>query len=400
MRSSKSAGTGRPARSDDEARRPVLAVIAVLVSSTAVVAFASSLLVGPLVGPRAAPDHSDDAGRAAARRFLDRYLDPDGRVVRRDQGGDSVSEGQAYAMLLAQAVGDRRRFDLAWEWARRNLQRADALLAWRWADRRVQDPMPAADADLDAAWALVLAATRFDDAALRHEGLRMAAAVLDNETVRVDGTGMDGTGVDGAASEDILLVAGPWAREAKMVNPSYVSPGALTTMAQETDDPRWPAMALTSRRLLAQLVGPERPLPPDWSRLGPTGALEPAPAPDGKGEAPRYGLDAARLLPRLASCAEVWADVAAAGWPALAASPGTGTAMATDLGGSPIESVPHPAKAVGAAAAAHAAGDDRARDALLAQAEDLDRGAPTYYGAAWVAMGRLLLTSSLGGSCA
>ena len=388
--------TRRAAHSDDDARRPGLAVIAVLVSSTAVVAFGTSLLVGP----RAAPDHAGDAGRAAAHRFLDRYLDPDGRVVRRDQGGDSVSEGQAYAMLLAQAVGDRGRFDLAWDWARRNLQRSDALLAWRWADGRVQDPMPAADADLDAAWALVLAATRFDDTDLRHEGLRIAAAVLDHETIRVDGTGVDGTGVAGAPSEGIVLVAGPWAREPKMVNPSYVSPGALTAMAEETEDPRWPAMADTSRRLLAQLVGPDRPLPPDWSRLGPTGALEPAATPGKEGEEPRYGLDAARLLPRLAPCAEGWASVAAAGWSALAAAPGMGAEMVTDLQGRPVEGAPHPAKAVGAAAAAHAAGDVRSRDALLARAEDLDRGSPTYYGAAWVAIGRLLLTSSLGGSCA
>jgi len=371
-----------------EARRPGLAVVAVLVSSTAVVAFAGSLLTGP----RPARGQAGEAERAAANHFLDRYLDPDGRVVRRDQGGDSVSEGQAYAMLLAQAVGDRRRFDLAWEWARRNLQRPDALLAWRWADGRVQDPMPAADADLDAAWALVLAADRFDDTALRREGLRMASAVLEHETIRVDG----------GASEDVVLVAGPWAREPRMVNPSYVSPGALAAMDRETDDPRWAATAATSRRLLTELVGADRPLPPDWSRLGSTGALEPVAAPgkEGTGEGPRYGLDAARLLPRLAPCDGEWKRVAAAGWPALEAAPERGTVMATDLRGRPVEGAPHPAKAVGAAAAAHAVGDHRARDELLGRAEELDRASPTYYGAAWVAMGRLLLASSLGRSCA
>ncbi len=368
-------------------------------SSTAAVALGSSFLVGH----RSAPGNAegvDHAGRAAAHRFLDRYLDRDGRVVRRDQGGDSVSEGQAYAMLLAQAVGDRRRFDLAWEWARLNLQRPDALLAWRWADGRVQDPMPAADADLDAAWALVLAATRFDDDSLRAEGLRMAAAVLEHETIRVDDAAGEAPAREGRAGDGIVLAAGPWAREPRMVNPSYLSPGAVATMAQETDDPRWPAMAHTSRRLLERLVLPDRPLPPDWSRLGPTGALEPVPAPDGEAEGPRYGLDATRLLPRLAPCGTAWERVAATSWPALAAAPGMGTAMSSDLQGRPIQSSPHPAKAVGAAAAAHAAGDYRARDVLLSQAEDLDRGSPTYYGAAWVAMGQLLLASSLGGSCA
>src|SRR5690348_4029051 len=56
------------------------------------------------------------AARASGVRFLDRYMDPDGRVVRHDQGGDSVSEGQAYAMLAAVAIDDRARFARAWRW--------------------------------------------------------------------------------------------------------------------------------------------------------------------------------------------------------------------------------------------------------------------------------------------
>jgi len=55
------------------------------------------------------------------RAFLDRYEDPDGRVVRRDQGGDTVSEGQAYGMLIAVGVRDQVRFDRAWTWSRRHL---------------------------------------------------------------------------------------------------------------------------------------------------------------------------------------------------------------------------------------------------------------------------------------
>ena len=42
--------------------------------------------------------------QSAARSFLSRYVDPDGRVVRRDQGGDTVSEGVSYALLLAQVA--------------------------------------------------------------------------------------------------------------------------------------------------------------------------------------------------------------------------------------------------------------------------------------------------------
>ena len=46
---------------------------------------------------------------------------------------------------------------------------------------------------------------------------------------------------------------------------------------------------------------------------------------------------------------------------------------------------------VAAAGAADAAGQAGARDALLAAAEALDKRSPTYYGAAWVALGRIML---------
>ena len=48
----------------------------------------------------------EDTARIAGQKFLDEYVEPDGRVVRHDEGGDVVSEGQAYGMLIAVAVGD------------------------------------------------------------------------------------------------------------------------------------------------------------------------------------------------------------------------------------------------------------------------------------------------------
>ena len=37
----------------------------------------------------------EETARITGRGFLDEYVEPDGRVVRRDEGGDVVSEGQA-----------------------------------------------------------------------------------------------------------------------------------------------------------------------------------------------------------------------------------------------------------------------------------------------------------------
>ena len=45
------------------------------------------------------------------------------------------------------------------------------------------------------------------------------------------------------------------------------------------------------------------------------------------------------------------------------------------------------------AAAAKAAGDASAVPGLLSEAQHLNKQHPTYYGSAWVALGRLLLTT-------
>ncbi len=55
---------------------------------------------------------------------------------------------------------------------------------------------------------------------------------------------------------------------------------------------------------------------------------------------------------------------------------------------------------VAAAAAAKAAGDSQDAARLLGQAQAQDRAHPTYYGAAWVALGRVMLTTNALGSCA
>jgi len=61
------------------------------------------------------------------RAFLADWVEG-GRVVRRDQGSDTVSEGQAYGMLIALSVKDEKSFDSLWRWTEKNLQKRDGLL--------------------------------------------------------------------------------------------------------------------------------------------------------------------------------------------------------------------------------------------------------------------------------
>src|SRR4051812_2551566 len=89
----------------------------------------------------------EHTARIAGQQFLDEYVELDGRVVRRDEGGDVVSEGQAYGMLIAVAVGDQTRFRSIWQWTKDHLRRPDGLLSWRGGGDRVVDGQSAGGAD-------------------------------------------------------------------------------------------------------------------------------------------------------------------------------------------------------------------------------------------------------------
>ncbi len=321
----------------------------------------------------------------AAAVFLTDYVDADGRVVRRDQGGDTVSEGQAYALLVAVGIGDQDTFTEVWSWTKANLKRPDGLLSWRWEDGAVVDASSASDADLDTARALILAGTAFADPLLSAEGVALGQAVLDLETVRT-GAGR-------------ILVAGNWATEEPFAyNPSYASPVASALLAQASGDPRWAELDEGSRVVTEALLE-ESELPPDWAQIRADGTVEAMPGAQGRGnDGVRYSYDASRTPVRFAeSCAAADRALAAQLVDVLDRS-GADTA-ALDLGGAALTGEESPVAAVGQAAAVAANGDlDRAR-AELVDADHLQQQTPTYYGAAWNALGRLLLTDDALGGC-
>lgn len=318
--------------------------------------------------------------------FLDGYLGADGRVVRKDQGGDSVSEGQAYAMLVAVAIGDRQRFDLSWHWAQSNLQRPDGLLSWHWQGGRVADPQPASDADLDAARALLLASQRFGAPAYHQEALRIGAAVLAAETVSAGGRP--------------VLVAGPWATNApRYVNPSYFSPRAYAELKAASGQGPWDSLEASSAAIFRQVAAASPGLPPDWALLDSSGTAHPSPPP-GAGGTPVYSYDAARTLVRMAEdCSGDGKTLAGRAWPFFKSAAAGQLVAAYDLDGHAQGQASHPLAYVAAAGAATAAGDHVAALALLDRAEAAQASAPTYYGAAWVALGRIMLTTDWLGGC-
>jgi endoglucanase len=339
--------------------------------------------------PPQAQAQPQDRAIAAAQHFLNRYVTPDGRVSRLDQGGDTVGEGQAYGMLLTAAIGDSRRFNAIWGWTKSNLRRPDGLISFLWAHGHVEDPQAASDADLDASRALLVAACRFHRPALRQEALALGTSIM---RVEVGSASFQGAPV---------LTAGPWAITPPPVtiDPSYFSPASFLALRAASKDPRWSALAASSRSITSKLMPAPGRLPPDWARLeGDT------PVPIGSPSAPqtpaRFGFDAVRTLVRMAEDPNpAGRRIAARAWPVFEGQDPTRLTVEHTLSGRPIGNILHPVVLVAAAGAADAAGQTAARDGLLDEAEVLDRRAPTYYGAAWVALGRIMLTTNLLNAC-
>ena len=380
-------------------RRTTAFLSAAVVVAIAVTAGAAWLVVGGPPGssrdePGAAATGTAGTGAAtpASRTataigddFLADWVDADGRVVRRDQGDDTVSEGQAYGLLVAVAVGDEQRFDSIWRWTRENLVRDDGLLAWRWADGAVVDDMPASDADVDAARALVLAGEAFDEPSYTRAGVDLGSEVLDRMTVSTD--------------VGRVLLPGPWAAGAGpwSYNPSYASPAAFDLLGDASGDPRWAELETGSRAVTTAVLD-STALPSDWAQVRQDGSVVPLPSADGSSGTVQYSYDAARLVLRFAeSCRPD--DVALAARTASVLQRYDELPMQLDLGGQSAGADQSPLAYVARAAAEASAGQRGAAAADLARADALAQTTPTYYGAAWAALGSLQLDASALGAC-
>lgn len=350
-----------------------------LVAATGCVAVAVSGCGGAgTTAPHSAP---------VSNAFLSAYVRPDGQVVRPDQGGDTVSEGQAYGMLLAEATGNDAAFRRIWTWTRDRLQVPDGLFAYHASGSgQILSRQPAADADVIIAWAL-LRYSGPGEARYHAAGRRVAAAVLAHEVT------------SGPAGQPVLT-AGPWAtgRPASL-DPSYWSLPAMQRLAGLTGVAEWRRLAASAVTLTQRLTGNGRVLPPDWAALAASGAVRPEPAPGGGQPQTQYGPDAQRVVVWFAASCDPAARALAARWWPLLRPGGRAQALALQPTGSVLSATPAVLPLVAAAAAAKAAGDGTAARHLLQQAARQQHRTPTYYGGAWVALGQAVLGGSdaLGG---
>jgi endoglucanase len=231
------------------------------------------------------PASADERLVASWRTYADRFITADGRVVDNANGNVSHSEGQGYAMLLAERLDDRDTFAKIWLWTKQHLFiRDDALSAWRWdpnSKPNVTDYNNATDADLVIAWALSNAAIRWNVADYADTARRIADAIA-TEVVAPSRFG------------SILLPAvngfGPMDQsDGPVINLSYWVFPALEHLRAVSRKADWDAISRTGQDLIrSSRFGPRR-IPTNWIGLA---GSEPAPA---RSFPAVFGYDAIRI---------------------------------------------------------------------------------------------------------
>ncbi|TWI55710.1 endoglucanase [Pseudomonas duriflava] len=214
--------------------------------------------------------------------YRERFVTPEGRVVDTGNKGISHSEGQGYALLMAEAAGDRKAFDRLWQWTKQTLRRQDQLFSWKYdpqATPAIADRNNATDGDLLIAWALLRAGEQWSDARYTRAaaGIRQSIAthlVVTRKGYTVLLPGLEGFSRDGDT----------------VVNLSYWIFPALQAFARVDPAGPWRTLFNDGQRLLKTAQFGESRLPTDWVTLTVKGHLQPA-----QGWPPRFGFDAVRI---------------------------------------------------------------------------------------------------------
>lgn len=122
--------------------------------------------------------------------YKKKFISPDGRVMDPERDDITVSEGQSYILQRAVARNDPKTFNLTYKWTKEHLQRRDKLFSWIWGkDKKgkykVLDRNSASDADVNIAFALILAHERWKDEKYLKEALPIIRSIWRNETRQI-----------------------------------------------------------------------------------------------------------------------------------------------------------------------------------------------------------------------
>lgn len=222
--------------------------------------------------------------------FVERCNQGDARIRYPESGNDTRSEGVGYGMVIAAYFGDQATFDGLWDFYQRSSP-GTGLMHWRRtgcdAGGGGGDTGSAADADIDAAFGLIVADRQWGGYAA--DAGRVVAAIRTN---------LFQGGCQG------ILLAGSTFAACGCINPSYIPPGYYPAFgaADAGQAQFWTTARNNSYTYLASVSDNTTGLVPAWSQSN--GSLNlacpGAPQVSGGGATNQFQADAARTPWRVA----------------------------------------------------------------------------------------------------
>lgn len=211
------------------------------------------------------------------------------------QGVTSASiRDQSYTMLRAALMGDRHIFDRSFTWTKDHMKLKDKYLFATAYDGKITNPGTTTEADEDIAYALLVAAGRWNNATYKDFADKMINDIWKYETATVKSVP--------------YIVAGDWTSRLNgdryIINPSALKPYAYRAFAKADPDHAWAKVVTSSYDLLyacskASLDGSvSAQIPPNWCGLTDTPTVTNAKKIDSK--AADYSYDAPRAIANVA----------------------------------------------------------------------------------------------------
>lgn len=216
------------------------------------------------------------------------YMSYDGRIMDPQRDYVTTSEGQSYMLLRSLLLKDRKTFDLVKTWSDNNLRRPDKLYGWLWGknsagDYKILDDNAASDADVDIAYALLLAYEQWRDKKYLNEALLIINSIWEKETKQIGPYLVLMPGVNQVFSEKIEI------------NPSYFSPVAFKLFQKYDKTHDWNKLIDSSYYYLGEVTSKTKTgLPPDWFLIDDAGNVVVEDSPRGD-----FSYDAIRVFPRI-----------------------------------------------------------------------------------------------------
>lgn len=201
---------------------------------------------------------NDTSLKNAYELYKNNFMTQEGRILDPNENNITTSEGQSYIMMQSLIFDDEQTFELAYTWAKDNLQRNDKLFSWLWGENsdskyQILDENSASDADIDIAFALILAHKKWQNDQYLFEAKEIINSIWDYETRRI--------------GNHLVLMPGALQNKSEEIeiNPSYFSPYAFRLFQKYDDTHDWNLIIDSSYYYLNKvMLETKTNLPPNW----------------------------------------------------------------------------------------------------------------------------------------